>query len=161
MKCDSGQKSPEPILQTRFLEDGHREQYNNSVQVQNYETKKPVICNIIPPNRYNVSCRFCIVKVNCTDHSICGSCQLHKYTLYINLNSKHVQGDQQSSWSKLFPHVPPVDFNHIQQQKTPNYGVLAMAFDTLTVRRNERDHFTVYNTPHYWYFGNLCHQTFQ
>jgi len=32
-------KSPEPILQNRFLEDGHREQYNNSVQVQNYETK--------------------------------------------------------------------------------------------------------------------------
>ena len=39
VKCDSGQKTPEPILQNRFLEDGHRQQYSNSVQVLHYETK--------------------------------------------------------------------------------------------------------------------------
>jgi hypothetical protein len=36
-------------------------------------------------------------------------------------------------------------------------AILAMAFVTVTVKQNERNHFTVYNMPHYLYFGNPCH----
>jgi hypothetical protein len=34
-----GQKSPVPIVQDRFLEDSHTDQYSNSIQVLQYETK--------------------------------------------------------------------------------------------------------------------------